>query len=93
MVGRDFLSFLLLAGISIVVVAVKALVTPRRETREGSELLSDLVMGWIGGWLGSPVFGHWFEGVAYQQVFIIPAFLGAIAAVILKTAYYRPRPY
>lgn len=90
----NFLSFLILAAISVVVVAVKSLVTLRRETRDVPELLSDLVMGWIGAWLGSPVFGYWFEGVSYQQIFIIPAFLGAISAVILKTAYlYRPKAY
>lgn len=93
MIGMSFLSFLVLAAISVVVVAVKGLLTARRESRDVPDLLSDLVVGWIGGWLGSPVFGYWFEGVSYQQIFIIPAFLGAIAAVILKTAYYRPRPY
>jgi hypothetical protein len=28
---------------------------------------------------------RWFEDVAYRQVFIIPALLGAVAALILET--------
>jgi len=88
MIGINFLAFLVLAAISVVVVAAKSLVIRRSDT---VELLSDLVLAWIGAWVGSPVLGHWFEGVAYQQVFILPALLGAIAALILKTSYYRPK--
>jgi len=40
-------------------------------------------VGWIRAWLGSPVFGYWFKGLAYQNIYIIPAILGAIAANIL----------
>ena len=88
MIGINFLAFLVLAAISVVVVAAKSLVIRRSDT---VELLSDLVLAWIGAWVGSPVLGHWFEGVAYQQVFILPALLGAVAALILKTSYYRPK--
>ncbi|MEM3018443.1 MAG: hypothetical protein QXO25_06150, partial [Candidatus Bathyarchaeia archaeon] len=45
--------------------------------------LSKVVVGWIGAWLGSPVFGHWFGGLAYGEVYIIPAVLGAFALEIL----------
>ncbi len=91
MVGMDFVSFLLLLAISVVVVGVKAVATGGDSLRSGADVLSDLAVGWIGGWLGSPVFGHWFEGVAYRQTFIIPAVLGAGAAVALKTAHDRRR--
>lgn len=86
MIGMNFLSFLILAAVSVVVVAGKSLVIKRSDT---GDLLADVVVAWIGAWLGSPVLGHWFEAIAYQQVFIIPAFLGAVAALILKTTYSR----
>lgn len=92
MIGIDFLSFLILAAISVVVVAVKAIATRGASGRDPLELGSDLAVAWVGGWLGSPVFGHWFEGVVYRQTYIIPALVGAIAALLIKTAYYRPRP-
>jgi uncharacterized membrane protein YeaQ/YmgE (transglycosylase-associated protein family) len=44
---------------------------------------SKIVIGWIGAWLGSPVFGHWWAGVNYQQVYIIPAILGSLALLVL----------
>jgi uncharacterized membrane protein YeaQ/YmgE (transglycosylase-associated protein family) len=43
--------------------------------------LGTVVWGWIGAWLGSPVFGHW--AFAYQEVYIIPAILGALSLIIL----------
>jgi|SRR5690242_18899991 len=42
------------------------------------------IFGWIGGWLGSPVFGHW--GYNIQNVYIIPALLGAFSLAFLATA-------
>jgi uncharacterized membrane protein YeaQ/YmgE (transglycosylase-associated protein family) len=45
--------------------------------------LSKVVVAWIGGWLGSPVFGYWWEAVAYRDIYVIPAILGAVALTIL----------
>jgi uncharacterized membrane protein YeaQ/YmgE (transglycosylase-associated protein family) len=42
-----------------------------------------VIFGWIGAWLGSPVFGYWFEGVKYENVYIIPAIMGSVALLII----------
>lgn len=83
MFGMDFISFLILLVISIAVSAalhwgLKYYVIPG----VGS-FLSKVVIGWIGAWLGSPVFGHWWEGVNYEQVYFIPAILGSLAILVL----------
>jgi uncharacterized membrane protein YeaQ/YmgE (transglycosylase-associated protein family) len=48
------------------------------------------VAGWFGAWLGSPVFGYWphqFPILNYQNIWFIPAILGAIAAVGLAVDF------
>jgi len=44
------------------------------------------IAGWIGAWLGSPVFGHWGLGFNVENVYIIPALLGGFALAFLVTA-------
>jgi len=81
MVGMGFLSFLVLLVISIVVSAVlhfglKYYVRPGLNS-----YISKVIIGWIGAWLGSPVFGNWL--VCYEGIFIIPAILGSFAMLII----------
>lgn len=90
MVGISFLAFLTLLGIGTVVVAAKIVISAATSgPRSAAEIATDLVFAWIGGWVGSPVFGHWFENVRYQQIYIFPALLGAAAAVLVKHWYDR----
>ena len=76
MIGMSFISFLTLLIIAVVVSAVMYYVGSIR-LRSGCWM--QLIVTWIGAWLGSPVFGHWFEKVESGGVYIIPAILGAIA--------------
>jgi uncharacterized membrane protein YeaQ/YmgE (transglycosylase-associated protein family) len=83
MIGMDFVSFLILLVISVVVAGVlhfglKYYVIPGL-----ASYFSKIVIGWIGAWLGSPVFGHWWAGVNYEQVYFIPAILGSLALLVL----------
>lgn len=90
MLYQNFFTFLILLAVAVVVTAAKVLAL--KEKPRPLELGSDLVLGYVGAWLGSPVFGRWVEGISYQNVSIIPALLGAIAAVAVKAAYYQRRP-
>lgn len=83
MFGMDLISFLILVVISVVVSAalhwgMKYYVIPGL-----GSYFSKVVIGWIGAWLGSPVFGHWWEGLNYEQVYYIPAILGSLALLVL----------
>jgi uncharacterized membrane protein YeaQ/YmgE (transglycosylase-associated protein family) len=83
MIGMNFISFLILLGISIVVSAVlhyglKFCIRPGIVS-----FVSKVIFGWIGAWLGSPVFGNWFGGLVYQKIYIIPAILGSFALLII----------
>jgi uncharacterized membrane protein YeaQ/YmgE (transglycosylase-associated protein family) len=83
MIGMQFGSFILLLIISVVVSLIlhyglKFYVIPGL-----GSFLGRVVVGWIGGWLGSPVLGHWGPSVNTDQVFIIPAILGCLALLVL----------
>ena len=86
MIGMNFISFLILLIISIGVSAIlhygfKYYVTPGVWS-----FCSKVVVGWIGAWLGSPVFGYWphrIPNLQYGDVWFIPAILGALALIIV----------
>jgi uncharacterized membrane protein YeaQ/YmgE (transglycosylase-associated protein family) len=83
MIGMSVISFIILLVISIVVSAIlhfgfKYYVRPGINS-----FISKVVFGWIGAWLGSPVFGYWFEGVNYEEVYYVPAILGSFAFLLL----------
>jgi len=81
MLGMSFLPFLILTLIGAVI-AVAYHNVIRYRFLEGHDALSwKLIIGWLGAWLGSPVFGHWFWKV--ENVYIVPAMLGAITTIHL----------
>jgi len=83
MIGMNFVSFIILLVISIVVSAVLHFVFKYYVRPGWNSFISKVIFGWIGAWLGSPVFGYWFESVNYEKVYIIPAILGSLAFLIL----------
>ena len=83
MIGMDAGCFLLLLIISVVVSLILHYGFRYQVTPGIWSLLSKVVVGWIGAWLGSPVFGHWGPGVVSGSVYIIPAILGSFALLIV----------
>ncbi len=84
MIGMDFISFLILLIIGVIVSAIlhyglKYYATPGFES-----FCFKVVLAWVGAWLGSPVLGHWphiFPFLHYQDVWFIPAIVGSLAAL------------
>ena len=83
MIGMDFVSFLILLVISMVVSGALHYWLEYYVTPGLWSFCSKVVVGWVGAWLGSPVFGHWFPGLQYHDVYIIPAILGSLAVVVV----------
>ena len=81
----NFISFIILLGISLVVSVIMHFVFKYYVRPGWNSFVSKVIFGWIGAWLGSPVFGHWFESVKYENIYIIPAILGSIAILIFTT--------
>jgi len=83
MIGMDFVSFLVLLVISVVVAGIlhyglKYYVTPGTASFCGK-----VVVGYIGAWIGTPVLGSWWPGVLYGPIYIVPAILGSLAFIVL----------
>lgn len=81
MLGMSLLSFLLLSLVGAVVAVVYHYVIRYRFLEGNDALFGKLVIGWFGAWVGSAVLGHWLWKI--ENVYIVPAILGAIAAVHL----------
>lgn len=89
MIGIDFVAFLILLIISVVVSLVLHFAL-KTQVRAGFEsLVGKVIWGWIGAWLGSPVFGYWFPGWKYDNVYIIPAILGSFALLVLMIDFVK----
>ena len=89
MIGMNFVSFLILLIISIVVSAILHYGCKLYVVSGTTSFLSKIILGWLGAWLGSPVFGHWWEGLRYEQVYIVPAILGSLALLTLAVDLVR----
>jgi uncharacterized membrane protein YeaQ/YmgE (transglycosylase-associated protein family) len=83
MIGMDFLSFLILLVISVIVSLILHYVLKFYVVPGVWSFCGKVAIGWVGAWLGSPVLGYWFAGVNYNEVYFIPAIIGSLAAVIL----------
>ena len=82
MIGMDFISFLILLIISVVLSGILHFVFKYYIVPGWWSFLSKVLIGWIGAWLGSPVFGYWWQGLNYKQVYIVPAILGCLLLLI-----------
>ena len=80
MIGMDFISFLILLVISIVVSAVLHFILKFYIIPGWRSYLSKVGIGWVGAWLGSPVLGYW--SFNYKEVYIVPAILGCLAILV-----------
>lgn len=91
MIGMDFVSFLILLVISIVVSGILHYWLEYYVTPGFWSFCSKVVVGWVGAWLGSPVFGHWFPGLNWHEVYFIPAILGSFALLVLAIDFVKMR--
>jgi uncharacterized membrane protein YeaQ/YmgE (transglycosylase-associated protein family) len=83
----NFLSFLILLVISVVVSGILHFVFKYYVLPGFWSYVSKVVIGWVGAWLGTPVFGQWWAGINYEGIYIIPAILGSIALVIFAVDF------
>jgi uncharacterized membrane protein YeaQ/YmgE (transglycosylase-associated protein family) len=82
-----FMSFFILLIISVVVCAILHFTFKYYVVPGFWSFLSKVVIGWVGAWLGTPVFGRWWDGLSYEGIFIVPAILGSFALVIFAVDF------
>lgn len=79
----DFTAFLILLAISVVVSWILHFGLHYYVTPGHWSFCSKVIVGWIGAWIGTPVFGRWFPTMNYMDIYYIPAIIGAFAAIIV----------
>jgi len=89
MFGMSFMSFVELLGISVVVALVLHYLLKYRFVEGFEGFLGKVIIGWLGAWQGSPVFGHWPANLSFANVYPIPAFLGALSLVFSVVLFFK----
>jgi len=89
MIGMNFWAFLVLLVAGVIAAAVIHYAIRYRFLEGFDGFVGKVMAGWVGAWLGSPIFGHWFERVKLANVYLIPALLGAFAGAFAVAAAGR----
>lgn len=85
----SFISFIILLAISIVVSAILHFLLKCYIRKNIISFISKVIIGWFGAWLGSPIFGHWFDSLKYEDIYLIPAILGSFAILIFLVDFVK----
>lgn len=89
MIGMGFGQFVVLLVAGLISAAVIHYAVGYRFLTGIDGLFGKWITGWFGAWLGSPVFGHWFEPVKVGNTYLIPALLGAFVGSFAITALMK----
>ncbi len=86
-----FISFVILLVISVIVSAILhyGFKLTSRTVQDHWAFATKIIVGYYGAWWGTTVYGQWWEGVNYENVYYIPAILGAISAVVFGVALFK----
>lgn len=86
-IGMDFLPFVYITVIAIIFSLIMRYAI---KSRLIAGYPTELILAWLGAWLGSPVFGHWWKDVIeHEDVHFIPAIIGVFAALFLAKGVER----
>ena len=89
MIGMSFSAFVVLLAAALIAAIVLHYVLRYRFLEGFDGFWGKLIAAWLGGWLGSPVLGHWFESVKLADIYLIPALLGAFAGAFALTSSWK----
>ena len=87
MIGMNFISFLVLLVIAVIVAVVLHYIVHYRFLEGVDSFLGKIGVAWVGGWLGSPVLGHWWLKIG--DIYVIPAILGALVVVLFTVLCFK----
>ena len=89
MIDMHFASFVVITLLSLFA-ALLVHYAFRYRVLEGFDgLLWKWIVAWLGGWIGTPVLGMWFDGFKVGNVYIIPALIGTFAGAFIATAVWK----
>jgi len=83
----NFTTFFTVLVIAAVVACVYHFVLRYRFLEGYDALAGKVIIGWLGGWIGSLIFGNRLWKI--QDVYVLPAVLGAIAAIHMSVLIWK----
>ncbi len=86
MIGMNFRALLILFVAALIAAWILHYVIRYRFLEGFDGFVGKCIAGWVGAWLGSPVLGHWFERAKLDNVYLIPALLGAFVGAFVVAA-------
>jgi membrane-anchored protein YejM (alkaline phosphatase superfamily) len=86
-----FVSFLILLVISVVVSGVLHYGFKLTSVSVNNRwaFITKVVGGYYGAWWGPTVFGKWWSGLNYGDVYYIPAILGCFSLIVFGVALFK----
>ncbi len=78
---EEFISFIILLVISVIVSAILQFGLKYGPTGPWP-YVTKVIVGHYGAWWGTTVYGKWWEGLNYQDIYYIPAVLGAFSLLV-----------
>ena len=87
---EQFISFLILLVISVVVSGILhyGLNYTSRAVPTHWAFVTKVIVGYYGAWYGTALYGRWWDGLNYQDVYFIPAILGAFSLVVFGVSLF-----
>lgn len=85
LIGMSFASFVVLLIISGIAGAIVHWGFRYRLFNGIDGCLAQWIVAWLGAWLGPAVLGHWFGSTLVSGIYVIPAFIGALAGAFAGT--------
>ncbi|MFQ6618702.1 MAG: hypothetical protein ACE5QV_08455 [Fidelibacterota bacterium] len=83
-----FLGFFSWLWISIIAVAVSLIWFFVLNIRLAGGYWGELIIAWLGAWLGTPIAGNW-DFLTFNHVSLIPAIIGSVAAVMAAKSGFQ----
>ncbi len=79
---EELISFIILLVIGVIVAAIIQYGLKFTLRLGPRPFVFKVIIGYYGAWWGTTVYGKWLENLNYQDIYFIPAVLGAISLVV-----------
>jgi uncharacterized membrane protein YeaQ/YmgE (transglycosylase-associated protein family) len=89
MIGMTFASFVALLVIGAVCALFLDGILRPRFLGKGQDYLCQLIVGWLGAWIGSAVVGHWGGMIPTTNIYLLPGIVSSLAAIYLLIELVR----
>ena len=89
MIGVDFGGFIILLALALIAAAILHYGFKFYAKNSLASFFGELTIGYVGAWVSSWVLGYWPAGWEYENIYFIPAFLGALGLIVVYVEFLK----